>query len=49
VQPFATGAVYLNFLDNDGVERVKAAYGVSKHARLVEVKENHNGRTKKEW
>lgn len=27
MQPFATGAVYLNFIGNEGDDRVKAAYG----------------------
>ena len=27
MQPFATGAVYLNFIGNEGEDRVRAAYG----------------------
>jgi FAD/FMN-containing dehydrogenase len=38
VRPFSTGAVYVNFLGNEGSERVRQAYGESKWERLVELK-----------
>ena len=36
--PHATGGVYVNFLGNEGKERVRAAYGGEAYARLIEVK-----------
>lgn len=35
--PWATGATYLNFIGNEGQERVRAAFG-SAYDRLAEVK-----------
>ncbi len=32
------GGVYLNFIGNEGEERVRAAYGEAKYARLAEIK-----------
>jgi FAD/FMN-containing dehydrogenase len=37
MQPFATGAVYLNFIGNEGDDRVRAAYG-DDYDRLAAVK-----------
>jgi FAD/FMN-containing dehydrogenase len=43
VQPFATGAVYLNFMDNnEGEERIRAAYGEAKFARLAQLKKKYD-------
>lgn len=43
VQPFATGAVYLNFMDNnEGPARIRAAYGESKFARLAALKKKYD-------
>ncbi|HEX6749137.1 MAG TPA: FAD-binding oxidoreductase [Longimicrobium sp.] len=39
--PFATGAVYVNFLTQDETDRVPAAYGAN-YARLVEVKRRYD-------
>ena len=38
VRPWATGAVYLNFIGDEGADRVKAGLGERNYARLVEVK-----------
>ena len=38
VMPYATGRAYVNFLGNEGQERVRAAYGEAKYARLAKVK-----------
>ena len=38
VQPFSAGGVYVNFLGNEGDQRVRHAYGETKWARLVDVK-----------
>jgi FAD/FMN-containing dehydrogenase len=37
LRPFSTGGSYVNFLGDEGEERVRAAYGPN-HARLAEVK-----------
>ena len=37
VQPWAAGA-YVNFLGEEGEDRVREAYGAAKHARLAAVK-----------
>ena len=39
--PFATGAVYVNFLTQDETDRVPAAYGAN-YTRLVEVKRRYD-------
>jgi hypothetical protein len=39
MQPFATGGVYVNYLGDEGQERVRAAYGDAKYARLVALKD----------
>ena len=38
VRPWATGAVYLNFIGDEGADRVRAGLGEENHARLAEVK-----------
>lgn len=38
IAPYATGGVYLNFIGEEGQERVRAAFGAENHRRLVEVK-----------
>ena len=40
MRPFATGASYLNFTPE--TDRVKAAYGEAKYARLVELKDRYD-------
>jgi FAD/FMN-containing dehydrogenase len=40
--PFSTGGVYVNFLGNEGQERIKAAYGLEKYRRLVALKQKYD-------
>ena len=42
VTPHATGGVYVNFLGNEGEERVRAAYGEENLARLIELKNRYD-------
>ena len=45
IQPFSSGGVYVNYLGHEtdeGAERVRAAYGPKKYARLVELKNKYN-------
>jgi FAD/FMN-containing dehydrogenase len=45
MQPFSTGGVYVNYLGqeaDEGTERVKAAYGSAKYARLVTLKNKYD-------
>jgi FAD/FMN-containing dehydrogenase len=45
MQPFSTGGVYVNYLGqeaDEGAERVQAAYGPAKYARLVALKNKYD-------
>jgi len=42
MQPFSTGSPYLNFLGDEGADRVRAAYGAATYARLVEIKTRYD-------
>jgi hypothetical protein len=42
VQPFATGGVYVNYMDRDESERVESAYGSERFARLAELKRRYD-------
>jgi FAD/FMN-containing dehydrogenase len=42
MQPHARGRVYVNFLGDEGSERVRAAYGPEKYGRLVELKRTYD-------
>jgi FAD/FMN-containing dehydrogenase len=42
MRPFTTGGVYVNFLMEEGDERVKAAYGPGKYERLVALKNKYD-------
>jgi FAD/FMN-containing dehydrogenase len=38
IERYTNGGVYLNFIGAEGEERIKAAFGTEKYARLAEVK-----------
>lgn len=40
--PFATGGVYLNFIGDEGEERIRAAYGEEKYLRLSAIKAKYD-------
>ena len=40
--PFAPGRAYVNFMGDEGQDRVRAAYGPEKYARLVAVKDRYD-------
>ena len=42
MQPFATDGVYVNYLDQEGEERVKAAYATQTYERLVDLKNKYD-------
>ncbi len=42
LEPSLTGSAYINFLSAEGEERVKAAYGPEKYARLQALKERYD-------
>lgn len=42
MRPFSTGSVYVNFLGDEGTERVRAAYGARKYDRLVSLKTTYD-------
>jgi FAD/FMN-containing dehydrogenase len=42
LEPFATGRTYVNFLADEGQQRVRAAYGEERYARLVALKRAHD-------
>jgi FAD/FMN-containing dehydrogenase len=42
ISPLATGHVYLNFLADSGEDKVMAAYGKDKYARLVKLKNKYD-------
>jgi hypothetical protein len=42
VQPFSTGGVYVNFLMNEGIDRVIAAYGKENFERLKALKNKYD-------
>ena len=42
LRPFSSGGVYVNYLSNEGEDRVRAAYGPAKFERLVALKNQHD-------
>jgi FAD/FMN-containing dehydrogenase len=42
VRPYSMGRVYVNFLGEEGQDRVRAAYGQHKYERLRELKRRHD-------
>ncbi len=43
LRPYATGATYLNFLGDEGRDRVRAGYGERSYERLLELKAKWDG------
>jgi hypothetical protein len=42
LQPFSTGGVYVNFLGDEGQDRVRASYGAGKIDRLAALKTRYD-------
>ncbi|MGY1724228.1 FAD-binding oxidoreductase [Blastococcus sp. SYSU DS0533] len=42
VKPYAAAGAYLNFLGDEGADRVRAAFGPDKYARLVALKDRYD-------
>jgi FAD/FMN-containing dehydrogenase len=42
MRPYSTGGVYVNFLGEEGEDRVKAAYGPAKYGRLAALKNKYD-------
>jgi FAD/FMN-containing dehydrogenase len=40
--PFTSGGVYLNFIGDEGDERIKAAFGAEKYERLAQIKAEYD-------
>jgi FAD/FMN-containing dehydrogenase len=42
LRPYSSGGVYVNYLSNEGEDRVRAAYGPDKYERLVALKNTYD-------
>ncbi len=42
MKPHSTGGAYVNFLGDEGQERVRAAYGARKYQRLLQLKRRYD-------
>jgi FAD/FMN-containing dehydrogenase len=40
--PYATGGVYLNFIGDEGEDRIRAAFGEEKYSRLAAIKAKYD-------
>ena len=45
MRPFATGGIYLNFIGDEGQDRVRAAYGETAYDRLAGIKAEYDPTT----
>jgi FAD/FMN-containing dehydrogenase len=42
MRPFSTGATYLNFIGDEGQDRIRAAYGDRNYERLCAIKAEYD-------
>jgi len=42
LEPFSTSTVYVNFLGEEGADRIRAAYGAEKYDRLAQLKKKYD-------
>ena len=42
LRPFSYGGVYVNYLSNEGEDRVRAAYSPDKYERLIALKNRYD-------
>jgi FAD/FMN-containing dehydrogenase len=42
MKPYTTGGLYLNFIGDEGIDRVAAAFGAEKYARLRAIKDRYD-------
>lgn len=42
IAPYTTGGIYLNFIGDEGQDRVRAAYGPANYERLTRIKADYD-------